>query len=186
MELDVVRLCGSGHNSEAWEETIDRVPATTPTHLSRPWGYQPGHLVEWTKLLRYLDDHTDADWLVPRARYLFAAAVEHGRDHEYGGFVYTFDRDGDPIVQDRYYWPHAEGVTAAARLADATGDNAYWDWDDRIWAYVWEHLVDRDHGNWYFKRTRDNQLHDDVDPTPEVKTGYHPIGAYYDVRQVVD
>lgn len=22
-----------------------------PTHLYRPWGYQPGHLMEWTKLL---------------------------------------------------------------------------------------------------------------------------------------
>ena len=157
-----------------------------PAHLFRPWGYQPGHLLEWTKLLLHLAAHIDADWLLPRARSFFDAAVEHGWDDEYGGLVYTFDRDGDPLVQDKYYWPHAEGVAAAARLAQATGDDAYWTWYDRIWRYAWTHLVNHDHGNWYFTLTRDNRLHDDLDPTPEVKTGYHPIGACYDVLQVLE
>lgn len=160
-----------------WEYNRDQ-----PTHLFRPWGYQPGHLMEWTKLLLHLDEHMDEQWLVDRAQHFFDAAVEHGWDDN-GGFVYNFDRDGNPIASEKYYWKLAEGFAAAARLAEATDDSTYWEWYDRIWDYAWENMVNEKYGNWYFKLTPDNQIHDDIDSTPEVKTGYHPLGACYDVLQ---
>lgn len=159
-----------------WEYNRDQ-----PDHLFRPWGYQPGHLLEWAKLLCHLADYRDEEWLTDRAMHFFDAAVENGWDDEHGGFVYNFDRDGEPIVRDKYYWPPAEGFAAAARLADATGDDAYWQWYDRIWDHAWEHVVNRKYGNWYFRLTPENEVHEGIDQTPEVKTGYHPLGACYDV-----
>lgn len=158
-----------------------------PTHLFRPWGYQPGHLMEWTKLLLHLDEYVDEDWLVDRARHFFDAAVEHGWDEKNGGFVYNFDRDGEPIAAEKYYWKLAEGFAAAARLADATGDETYWKWYDRIWEYAWDNMVNQKYGNWYFQLTPENELDvDKLDDSPEVKTGYHPIGACYDVLETLE
>ena len=165
--------------SHDWEYNRDE-----PTHLFRPWGYQPGHLLEWTKLLCHLDEHRDDEWLVDRAEQFFEAAVEHGWDDEYGGFVYNFDRDGETIAADKYYWPLAEGFAAAARLADTTGNNDYWGWYDRIWDYATDNMLNRKYGNWYFRLTPDNELDESkLDATPEVKTGYHPLGACYDVLE---
>ena len=169
------------HYTEDWDHDWE-YNRDEPDHLFRPWGYQPGHLVEWTKLLLQLDEHRDEEWFVDRAKHFFDSAVEHGWDDEFGGFVYNFDRDGDPIVRDKYYWPLAEGFAAAARLAEATGEEEYWNWYDRIWEYAWDNVVNRKYGNWYFQLTPDNRVnHEKIDSTPEVKTGYHPLGACYDV-----
>jgi mannose/cellobiose epimerase-like protein (N-acyl-D-glucosamine 2-epimerase family) len=73
---------------------------------------------------------------------------------------------------------------AAARLATITGDDDYWAWYDRFWNYSWEHLVNPRYGNWYFKLTPENEVHTDIDDTPKVTPGYHPIGACFDVLRV--
>jgi mannose/cellobiose epimerase-like protein (N-acyl-D-glucosamine 2-epimerase family) len=169
------------HYTEDWE--IDwEYNRDEPAHLFRPWGYQPGHLLEWAKLLSHLDGLRSEDWLLERAMHFFDAAIEHGWDDEYGGFVYNFDRDGEPIVAEKYYWPLAEGFAAAARLGAATGDRAYWEWYDRIWEYAYENMINQQYGNWYFQLAADNTLDESkLDDTPEVKVGYHPLGACYDV-----
>jgi len=55
------------------------------SNIFRPWGYQPGHLTEWAKLLVQLDALHPAAWHLPRAEALFLAAVERAWDHEHGG-----------------------------------------------------------------------------------------------------
>jgi mannose/cellobiose epimerase-like protein (N-acyl-D-glucosamine 2-epimerase family) len=62
------------------------------SNIFRPWGYQPGHLAEWAKLLLILERHRPAAWLLPRAVALFDAAVTRGWDAEHGGLVYGFAR----------------------------------------------------------------------------------------------
>ncbi|SEO73597.1 Mannose or cellobiose epimerase, N-acyl-D-glucosamine 2-epimerase family [Halogranum amylolyticum] len=144
-------------------------------HQFRPWGYQPGHHAEWAKLLTELDGHVDASWPLDRAEELFAAAVDDGWDEKRGGFYYTHAPDGDPIVADKYGWPVAEAIGAAAVLADATGERQYREWYGRFWAYATEHLV-APGGNWYTKLTVENE-YVDTDEGPAVEPGYHPIGA---------
>ncbi|WP_411968839.1 AGE family epimerase/isomerase [Haloferax sp. YSSS75] len=168
------------HYTEDWELDWE-YNRDQPGHLFRPWGYQPGHLLEWSKLLVSLSHHRDEEWLVERAVRFFDAAVENGWDDEYGGFVYNFDRDGETIEDDKYYWPLAEGIGATVLLNDATGEERFLDWYDRIWSYAWENVVNRGNGNWYFKLTRENEIHSDIDDSPEVKVGYHQINACYEV-----
>lgn len=154
-----------------------------PDHLFRPWGYQPGHLMEWSKLLLILNRHIERNWFLDKAKRFFESAVENGWDSEYGGFYYNFDRGGEPILTDKYYWKLAEGFAAAALLAERTGEDRYWEWYGKIWEYAWENMVNGKYGNWYFKLTRDNQIHEGIDSTPEVKVGYHPLSACYEVMK---
>ena len=174
-----------------------------PKHLFRPWGFQPGHQTEWAKLLMILGRHVDADWLVPTARHLFDTAVKHSWDERRGGLYYGFapesrrqpDMTGAPIGQhegegmfvcddDKYFWVQAESLAAAALLAAHTGDSAYWDWYDRLWAYSWKHLVDQRYGAWYRILDADNRKYDD-EKSPAGKTDYHTMGACHEVLNVL-
>jgi mannose/cellobiose epimerase-like protein (N-acyl-D-glucosamine 2-epimerase family) len=148
--------------------------------LLRPWGFQPGHLAEWARLLlaleRVLPDLDADNWLQHRARQLFAAAVEHGWDRTNGGLVYTFGPDFAVDDADKHFWVQAEAIGAAAALAERTVEGGYWDWYDRLWTYAWNHFVDHEHGAWYRQLDPKNQRIDDL-KSPAPKTDYHTLGA---------
>lgn len=151
-----------------------------PQHLFRPWGFQSGHQTEWAKLLLILNRHRPKDWYIERAQSLFDLALDKAWDTEYGGIYYGFAPDGTICDSDKYFWVQAESLTAAALLAQATGEAVYRDWYERIWAYAWANMVDHDNGAWYRILTRDNQLYDDL-KSPPGKTDYHTMGACYEV-----
>jgi mannose/cellobiose epimerase-like protein (N-acyl-D-glucosamine 2-epimerase family) len=154
------------------------------TNNFRPWGFQTGHLTEWTKLLLQLADRLPAAdrpvWLLPTARHFFDDAMRHGWDDVHGGLVYGFAPDGNVCDADKYFWVQAESLAAAAGLAVHTGEARYWGWYDRIWSYSWAHMVDHAHGAWFRIRTPDNQPYND-EKSPAGKTDYHTMGACWDV-----
>ncbi|ACB32728.1 N-acylglucosamine 2-epimerase [Leptothrix cholodnii SP-6] len=154
------------------------------SNIFRPWGYQVGHLTEWAKLLMQLERHLPVNhrpaWLLSTAQRFFDTAMRHGWDAQNGGLVYGFAPGGEVCDADKYFWVQAESFGAAALLAVRTGDEAYWDWYDRIWAYSWAHMIDHRHGAWYRIRTPDNRACSD-EKSPAGKTDYHTMGACYDV-----
>jgi mannose/cellobiose epimerase-like protein (N-acyl-D-glucosamine 2-epimerase family) len=159
------------------------------SNIFRPWGYQPGHLIEWAKLLLILERHSphlehSADWLLPRAESLFESAANNAWDHDHGGFHYGFDPQGAICDADKYFWVQAESLAAAALLADRTGDRVYWAWYDKIWNYAWTHFVDHQYGAWYRILSSDNRKISD-EKSPAGKTDYHTMGACYEVLRVL-
>jgi mannose/cellobiose epimerase-like protein (N-acyl-D-glucosamine 2-epimerase family) len=159
------------------------------TNIFRPWGYQPGHLTEWAKLLLILERHkarlsTPPEWLVLRATELFDAALERAWDAEYGGIYYGFAPDGGICDADKYFWVQAESLAAAALLAARTGDEKYWQWYEKIWAYSWKYFVDHKYGAWYRILSRANEKYS-AEKSPAGKTDYHTMGACYEVLNVV-
>src|SRR5579859_2302291 len=158
------------------------------TNIFRPWGYQPGHLTEWAKLLLILERHADRltrpDWLAARAIALFDIAMKSAWDNEHGGIVYGFAPDGGVCDGDKYFWVQAESLAAAALLAKRTGEEKYWQWYERIWGYSWTHFVDHDHGAWYRILTHDNRKYSD-EKSPAGKTDYHTMGACYEALNAV-
>ena len=176
------------HYDTHWEIDWD-YNRDNPKHLFRPWGFQPGHQTEWAKLLMILDRYTQADWLVPVARKLFDTAVARSWDEGRGGLYYGFapeSQEANPIIcdDDKYFWVQAESLAAAALLAERTGDDVYWQWYDRLWAYAWKHLVDHRYGAWYRILDADNRKYSD-EKSPAGKTDYHTMGACHEVLNVV-
>ena len=151
-----------------------------PQNLFRPWGYQPGHFTEWAKLLLILDRYQPKPWLLVTAKQLFDQALEKAWDQEYGGVCYGFSPSGDVCDADKYFWVQAESIAAAALLAQATGEQRYWDWYDTLWAYVWTHFVDHEYGAWYRILKPENSPYDKL-KSPAGKTDYHTMGACYEV-----
>ncbi|MGO4381712.1 AGE family epimerase/isomerase [Pseudoduganella sp. RAF19] len=156
-------------------------------NLFRPWGYQPGHLTEWSKLLLQLEEHgahlqRDPSWLLPAAQKLFAIALDKAWDHQHGGIHYGFAPDGSICDADKYFWVQAETLAAAAQLAARTGDPLYKTVYEKLWKYSWTYFVDHEYGAWYRILTADNRKYSD-EKSPAGKVDYHTMGACYDIMR---
>jgi mannose/cellobiose epimerase-like protein (N-acyl-D-glucosamine 2-epimerase family) len=128
-----------------------------PNDQFRPYGVTPGHLLEWSRLLLSLRASL-ADppgWLLEDARALFATGVRDGWDPDTGGFVYTVDAAGRPVVTDRLHWVLAEGIGAAATLLAVTGEAGYERWYRRWWDEAETRFVDRARGSWHHELAPD-------------------------------
>lgn len=163
-----------------WDFNRDR-----PNDLFKPWGFQPGHQVEWSKLLAELFLITREQWYLDRARYLYDQALSVGWDERYGGLVYGVAPDGTFASADKYFWVHAEAFAAAYRLFKITGETRYIEDYDRIWDYSMEHLVDHQYGAWYRLVNREGQKIDNQ-KSPMGKVDYHTLGACWDVLDRIE
>ena len=159
-----------------WEYNKD-----APKNLYRPWGFQPGHLTEWAKLLLTLYNHRPEDWMIKRASRLFERAMHYCWDNEGGGLFYGFSPEGTICDDDKYFWVQAESFAAAARLYRSTEDVSYSNWYQKIWDYSWEHMIDHVHGAWFRVLTADNKKYSDAKSIAGGKCDYHTIGACWDV-----
>lgn len=134
------------HFDAAWQ--VDRAYAGDP--MFRPAGTTPGHALEWSRLLVQLwglGGRRHA-WMVEAAGNLFRRAVATGWDAGTGGFYYTLGWDDVPAQADRYWWPCAEGIGAAAALGAVDPDPVFEAWYRRIWGFVDDHVIDRRFGGW--------------------------------------
>lgn len=111
------------HYDAEWSADWD-YNKSNPKHLFRPWGYQPGHQIEWAKLCVLLHQQRPSEaWLLPTAVRLFDSTVSAAWDDVRGGLYYSLSTDRITVCDDdKYYWVQAEAIAAAALLANATGD----------------------------------------------------------------
>lgn len=151
-----------------------------PDDLFKPWGFQPGHQVEWTKLLLQLNHARPNQQWINKAQFLFDTAMDKGWDDQYGGLVYGFAPDGSFADAHKYFWVHAEAFAAGWRLYKITDDNKYRQHYNNIWQWSWSHLIDHQYGAWFRIRNRDGSAFDDL-KSPPGKTDYHTLGAVWDV-----
>ncbi len=166
------------HYTEDWEPDFE-YNRDNPDDTFRPWGFQPGHQIEWAKLLAILSRHSDESWLCERASELFEAAVTHGWDDQRGGLYYSVDLECEPVVTEKYSWEVAEAIGAAIALYERTENPEYLAWYERFWSYATTTMITPRQQNWVTKVTAEN------DPVPTrsgiaVEPGYHPIGACFE------
>jgi sulfoquinovose isomerase len=134
------------HFTEGWQ--VNRTYAGSP--MFRPYGTTPGHWLEWSRLLLQLWElgGRKLDWLPQCSKALFAQAAADGWDKDKGGFYYTLDWEGTPLIRDRYWWPCCEGVAASAFLNAIDGDSIYEHWYRQIWSFIAARFIDRQKGGW--------------------------------------
>jgi mannose/cellobiose epimerase-like protein (N-acyl-D-glucosamine 2-epimerase family) len=115
----------------------------------RPAGTTPGHSLEWARLALQLWTlgGRKLDWLPSAAKAVFEEATTSGWDTA-GGFYYTLDWSGAPLIRDRLWWPCCEGIGAAAFLRRLEQGNVYETWYRRIWDFAARRLIDRRAGGW--------------------------------------
>ena len=154
-------------------------------NLYRPWGFQPGHQTEWTKLLLQINRHQPQTWLVEKAQALFNNCFDNCWDDTHGGLIYGFAPDGKWCDDDKYFWVQAESFAAAALLYKVTDDKKYLDKYQALWQYCWQHFVDHQHGAWFRVLHRDNSKYSNEKSSAGAKCDYHTLGACTEVLNVM-
>ena len=161
------------HFDPQWRPLPD-YNADQPRHPFRPFGVTPGHGLEWSRLLLQIHASIEQppDWLVEAAQGLFARAVADGWADP-GGFAYTTDFEGRPVVADRLHWVVTEAIGAAAALHATTGAEEYERWYRTCWDFAAGYLIDRDRGSWHA------ELDDGLRPSEQTWSGkpdvYHAL-----------
>lgn len=165
------------HYDSAWQVDHD-YNRDRPSDPFRPYGVTPGHGLEWARLLLLLDglmDHTDGQLSIA-AEGLARTAIDDAWDTEIGGFAYTTDFDGVPVVRERFHWVPCEAIGACWALWRTTGDPYWAACYSAVWAWTQELLIDPAHpGGWRHELSATN---DRVATTwPDRPDVYHALQA---------
>ena len=166
------------HFDDSWAPDLE-YHRDQPAHPFRPFGATVGHWLEWARLTLHLRASLGDEapgWMLDDARALVDAAIREGWAVDgAGGFVYTVDFDGEPVVRERMHWVAAEATAAAAALHAVTGDETYADTYATVWRHVENHLRDHEHGSWH------HELSPDLGPSSTTWAGkpdvYHAYQA---------
>ncbi len=110
------------------------------------------------------------------------ATLERGVDADGGLF-----HEGDPsgvIERGKVWWPQAEAMVGFLNAYQLNGDPRFLEASLASWRFVQEHLVDREHGEWFWIVDEAGRPHDREKAGPW-KTPYHNGRACLEVMERV-
>lgn len=70
-----------------------------------------------------------------------------------GGLLYEAEH-GQVIDSDKHWWPQAEAVVGFLNAYQLSGQERFRVAAERSWDFIEKHIVDRQHGEWFWKVTR--------------------------------
>jgi len=101
-----------------------------------------------------------------------AKASEKGLQPD-GSMIYEGEPDCSHFDQERHWWVQAEAVVGFLNLYQHFGDEAALDKAVRCWEYIKTHLIDHEHGEWYWSIRADDTVNLDDDHAGFWKCPYH-------------
>ena len=100
------------------------------------------------------------------------AVLENGVDHD-GGLFYEGNGSGEVIDSDKHWWPQAEALVGFLNAFQLTRGGAYLDAAKKAWDFIISSIKDHQHGEWFWKVTRDRQHVETEYKICEWKSPYH-------------
>jgi cellobiose epimerase len=111
----------------------------------------------------------------PAALRLAAVARDEGLAAD-GGLYYE-GKGGEVIDPGRECWPQAEAVVGFLNAFQLGGDASYLEASQRVWNFIGQNLVDRVHGEWFWRINPDGQPDPKLPKVSEWKGPYHASRA---------
>ena len=134
-----------------------------------------GHDIEASWLLHEaaltLADDDLLQKVEPLVEYI-AAAADEGLAPD-GSMLYETFLDRNHTDSDRHWWVQAENVVGHVNLYQYFDDEVALQKAFRCWEFIKQHLVDRQHGEWYWSLRADGSVNTDDDKAGFWKCPYH-------------
>lgn len=134
-----------------------------------------GHDIEASWLLHeaalVLDDEAVTAKITPLVGRIAAAAAE-GFTAE-GGMIYETNLDTGHTDSDRHWWVQAEAVVGYLNLYRHFGDEEALQKALACWEFIKKHLLDREHGEWYWSIRAEGSVNREEDKAGFWKCPYH-------------
>ena len=141
--------------------------------------YTFGHDIEGTWLLcEAADELADDAWRKRTGVTALRMAETVLREgiHTDGGLCYE-GRGGKIIDYGRECWPQAEAVIGFLNAFQLSRDPKYFTAARRVWDFAGQHLVDRVHGDWFWRITPEGVVDATLPKVSEWKGPYHASRA---------
>ena len=105
-----------------------------------------------------------------------------------GSMYFEADGQGRLIDAKKHWWVQAEAVIGFYNAYQITGEETFRQAARRAWDYIEAHVVDRVHGEWYAKLTREGvplREHEDTDAVlvGPWKCPYHNARVCYEMLE---
>jgi cellobiose epimerase len=137
--------------------------------------YTFGHDIEGTWLLceaaEVLGDAPLLQRVQGIALRMAEVALKEGIEND-GGLCYE-GKGGKTIDHGKECWPQAEAVIGFLNAFQISGDPKYFLAARRTWDFIEHHLVDRVHGEWFWRITPEGQVDATLPKVSEWKGPYH-------------
>jgi mannobiose 2-epimerase len=112
------------------------------------------------------------------------AVYDQGLDTD-GGLLYEADPTGI-IDHDKHWWPQAEAVVGFMNANELTGQRHFMDAAQRSWAFIEQHIVDRQHEEWFWLVSRAGLPDASKDKVGPWKCPYHNSRTCFEVMERLD
>jgi mannobiose 2-epimerase len=150
--------------------------------------YTYGHDIEGAWLLREaaaaLGDKELEAQAGKRAVEVASAVLREGLDLE-GGLVYE-GRDGKVIDASREWWPQAEAMVGFWHVYRLTKEAKYAEAVARLWAFIEKRIVDRVHGEWFWRVRADGSVDERAPKVSEWKDPYHAVRMCLEMMRALE
>jgi len=102
-----------------------------------------------------------------------------------GGLAYE-GRDGAVINADRDWWCQAEAVVGFWHAYELTGESAFSEAAIKVWQFIKRSMVDRDHGEWFWRVRADGTVDEGEPKVSEWKGPYHTVRMCLEMLRRLD
>jgi mannobiose 2-epimerase len=102
-----------------------------------------------------------------------------------GGLLYEADPQGI-IDTDKHWWPQAEAVVGFLNAFQISGERHFWVASQRSWEFIERYIVDRKHGEWFWKVSKEGVPSEDKFKVDQWKCPYHNSRACLEVMARLD
>ena len=109
------------------------------------------------------------------ALHMAAVARDEGRAAD-GGLCYE-GKSGQVIDHGRECWPQAEALVGFLNAYELGGDVKYLEAARRVWQFIKQNLVDRVHGEWFWRINPEGSVDATLPKVSEWKGPYHATRA---------
>ncbi len=148
----------------------------------------PGHDIEGSWLLwetaEILDDPGLKDKVL-KAVIKQAEEIYKNCTNPDGSLMYEIHSDGKRN-SEKHWWVMSEAMVGFLNAYQLTGDTKYYEAVSGAWEYISNSLIDREYGEWFYKRGEDNSIAEDEYKISEWKGPYHNIRACLEVLKRVE
>jgi mannobiose 2-epimerase len=155
--------------------------------------------MDWTRGAGHLESYghdIECSWLLHEAALVLgdndllnrvepvvqavAKASEKGLTAD-GAMIHEANLTADTTDDDLHWWVQAETVVGFLNIYQHFHDEAALSKALRCWQYIKDHLIDRQHGEWYWSRHRDGSLNTVDDKAGFWKCPYHNSRACLEI-----
>ncbi|MEN8226730.1 MAG: AGE family epimerase/isomerase [Bacteroidota bacterium] len=118
-----------------------------------------GHNAEFAWLLIHALEilETDTGRYLDLLGQIFDHTIENGIDTTYGGVYVEGPHSGGVYDREKEFWQQAEVMIGTLDALILFGEEKYWDAYRNVHRFVFDHVINRDAGEWYPLLTREGE-----------------------------